>query len=785
MKEITLKEFLDQWGEALAERVMKVTQPVHNPLDQEPDEETDRKLQKINQFRNHSRLGSILPAQAEIIKAVAKGFFIKNYKSLILAGEMGTGKTLMAASVVKLSHSPIRTLVVCPPHLTKKWCQEIRQSIPGVYVENTSGKDAVAKLITLMESGKKKPERFEFYICSRERVKNSYGWKPAVFNRCIDSGNRNWSYLYCPDCGNRLLDQEDEEKILPITMTALRKKKQFCHAIIGYKIPVYGASSQIVNYKRVSASYKPEESQEALPVQCGCALWSAIPKPRRFAPAELIKKKLKDYFQMLIADEVHEMKAANSIQGNAFGTLTSCCEKTLCLTGTLSGGYSLDIFYILFRMSPEQLKADGFEYRKEQEWMSRYGVLEMIEYINEEDARTGRGKKSAKIIKQKPGISPLVVAKHILHRAAFIKIADIWQSLPSYQEYPITIEMNEDQKKSYEKLEEDLKTAIQQSGKKAPMQLLSKMIQALLSYPDSCVVAAEQISIPDEDGCYRPIASAPRLHPDITLPKENKLIQIVSEELRNSRRVIVFATFTDSRDIQPRIQSKLEEAGVKTTILRSSVKPENRIEWFSKKVADGIDCVITNPELVKTGLDLLDFPTFVFFQTGYNIFTLRQASRRSWRIGQKHPVKVIFLTYDDTAQSHALILIANKLETALLLEGELPEDGLTSIATVSNTILEDLAKSLQTGIRGSAEAAWTQLRKRELLNNSTVGPHISLPEISSQASQLLQREETLKVQITQIDELKTKRSTIIETTTEKLSEISAKDPTASIQLLLF
>jgi HJR/Mrr/RecB family endonuclease len=55
--------------------------------------------------------------------------------------------------------------------------------------------------------------------------------------------------------------------------------------------------------------------------------------------------------------------------------------------------------------------------------------------------------------------------------------------------------------------------------------------------------------------------------------------------------------------------------------------------------------LITNPELVKTRLDLLDFPTIVLLQTSYNVYTLQQAARRSWRIGQKHPVRVIFFGY--------------------------------------------------------------------------------------------------------------------------------------------
>jgi hypothetical protein len=53
--------------------------------------------------------------------------------------------------------------------------------------------------------------------------------------------------------------------------------------------------------------------------------------------------------------------------------------------------------------------------------------------------------------------------------------------------------------------------------------------------------------------------------------------------------------------------------------------------------------VICHPKLVETGLDLLDFPTIIFYESGYSLHTLRQAGRRSWRIGQRRPVRVKFL----------------------------------------------------------------------------------------------------------------------------------------------
>ena len=45
----------------------------------------------------------------------------------------------------------------------------------------------------------------------------------------------------------------------------------------------------------------------------------------------------------------------------------------------------------------------------------------------------------------------------------------------------------------------------------------------------------------------------------------------------------------------------------------------------------------------------------------YSVYTARQASRRSWRIGQTEPVKVVFMAYRNTLQADALTLVAKKL----------------------------------------------------------------------------------------------------------------------------
>src|SRR5206468_2602818 len=91
------------------------------------------------------------------------------------------------------------------------------------------------------------------------------------------------------------------------------------------------------------------------------------------------------------------------------------------------------------------------------------------------------------------------------------------------------------------------------------------------------------------------------------------------------------------------------------------------------------EVLATNPRLVQTGLDLIDFPSVVWIEIDYSVYVLRQASRRSWRIGQRQPVEVTFLTYEGTLQAEALALVAAKTRASLMVAGELPEEGLAAL----------------------------------------------------------------------------------------------------------
>jgi hypothetical protein len=120
-----------------------------------------------------------------------------------------------------------------------------------------------------------------------------------------------------------------------------------------------------------------------------------------------------------------------------------------------------------------------------------------------------------------------------------------------------------------------------------------------------------------------------------------------------------------------------------------------------------VQVVISHPKLVETGLDLLDFPTIIFYESGYSLHTLRQASRRSWRIGQRRQVRVKFLCYEGTMQTACLRLMGKKLLVALTMEGKFAGEGLQNIDE-DDDMLSAMARELveRNGIGESADAVW-------------------------------------------------------------------------------
>jgi hypothetical protein len=207
----------------------------------------------------------------------------------------------------------------------------------------------------------------------------------------------------------------------------------------------------------------------------------------------------------------------------------------------------------------------------------------------------------------------------------------------------------------------------------------------------------------------------------------------VREEQRQGRRVLVYITHTASRDISPRLESVLTAAGYRVATLKSdTTSADRREEWVARAVKQGLDVLLVHPRLVQTGLDLVDFPTIVWYEVEYSVYTMRQASRRSWRIGQRLPVRVIYFAYSGTLQAQALGLVAKKLKSSLAVEGELVEEGLATHGDQGDDLLLSLARSLTDRVDsnvGSLEALFAGVRQIEGEIETALRPEDIAPEV--------------------------------------------------------
>ena len=371
---------------------------------------------------------------------------------------------------------------------------------------------------------------------------------------------------------------------------------------------------------------------------CREPLWEADPRgPRRFPLATYLKNKYPGHFDLLISDECHEYKGAATAQGIALDHLGKAARQILALTGTLLGGYSSNLFYLLFRISPDIRK--DFKFRDIKRWMELYGVLEKITFVSANDEGRASLKKGQEVRwHERPGISPALIPE-LLPRAIFLKLSDLNIALPPYREIAHSIDMEPEQKEAYRSFQEDLLAELRTALNQGSKRLLGVYLQALLGYSDSPWV---QETIKDKES-GRVLAESTPLPENTLYPKEKELLRICTEAKRDKRKTVVYCVHTETRDITERLKKILGDAGLEAEVLKAAkVKAGEREEWIQSFKGD---VLITHPRNVQTGLDLIQFPEVVWYQQDYSVYIVRQASRRSWRIGQKEPVNVHHLYY--------------------------------------------------------------------------------------------------------------------------------------------
>ena len=646
-----------------------------------------------------------------------------------------------------------------PSHLVEKWKSEMERYIPnakGYIVHNLD------ELLAL-ESKLRDRNRVEnvYVIMSKEIAKLGFDLRPAAV------WSKSKKCFVCPECGQPIWKEE--------TVTVFRRKTKVKTNLTELDFLKQLATNTVCPNKIKVWDNKTHAYKEE---KCGAKLWTALNRddqthgwlklgeagwirqehieqeteklmakesldkkettlfnklfdqyeyhqehghynitykgPKKYPVAQYIYERMNGLFDYFIADEMHQLMS-NSLQGHAAHLLMKAAKHCLLLTGTLLNGYASNIFYTLFRVCPNIMRQEGFRYCDEMEFARLFGVTSRESTFEVSRGRTGNRVGSSRE-KELPGISPLIFTKFLLNLTAFIALDQMTEGLPDYEEIPVGIAMDTATSAGYQAIKDFFSSRVGGFNGQTK-KIMSSMIKLMTQYPDA-PHCKRFITNPDTNEVeYESVPLEKSIR-----NKEQRLLEIIQEKIACGEKVLVYYNTINTTDLGDHLTAFLCSEDIKAFELKASIKAEKRMEFITKEVNKGAQVMITNPALVETGLDLLDFTTIIFFQIGYNLSTMRQASRRSWRLSQTKNIQVYFFYYYGTIQEQALALMATKLQAAQTIEGNFSEEGLKAMSN-NEDILTQIANNVVNDIKQVVDMEAFKSSKYVKEQSNTVRQH--------------------------------------------------------------
>jgi len=720
--------YLNTFGVMIAERIKNQFNPLFDPA----TEALSPEILAVNaHIRKHAGY-SLYDAQLAVAEAHKR--CLERKKATLCIAECGSGKTKIGTTALHAYQQRNCTgtqakhfnVVLCPSHMTKKWVREIEETLPNTFAAVITGITELNEVYAAYERGSKTC----YVIMSKEKARDGYMKRPAAI------WNQRRKSFICPDCHEtiemELIDCGSKYKVPADQLFFKRENKQnhkceHCGSLL-WTVLVPEQQSEWVKVSSFGFVHRRMAHQYLESVSKKPALYDAIESIavnpdghfpntgayNRFSLSTYIKRHMRGKIDGLIIDELHNYNN-NSGQGDAMGELFQAAKKVVGMTATLINGYSSGIFHLLYRISPDLMLKDGKSYDKSTDFNTEYGVTESVYEIAASDYNSNRRTSKKKVReRQLPGVSPLVYSRFLMDSAAFLSLSDMGKDLPEYEEIPVQLQMNEDVAEEYRSLEAQFKNTLR-SRKDIAKKVLSAYLGLLTVYPDqpygqkSIVhpMTGNDLVVPKDTSCFE------ELH-----EKDNHVLDVVQRKTAEGGRVLVYTSWIRT-DTQEKLSKLLMEHGYQVATLTAAVPPNRREEWVEKQVQNGIQVLITNPSLVETGLDLNDFTTLYYYNIAYNLFTLRQSSRRSWRINQKAPrIEVYFTYYEGTMQHRAIRLMASKLAVAGIIEGNFTDEGLAAMSDCTD-MTTALARELTAGIKNEVEDLSAVFKKMAILKPVT------------------------------------------------------------------
>lgn len=655
-------------------------------------------------------------AQQHVVAAITRGF--QDRDSILLCGMMGTGKTAMGstsaiaigANMVQALQPQMREdqviLIVAPPHLIEKWKRELHSIHSNIFVQRI---DRHEDMKAFMEQAARLGSGIaKIGLIKRDMTKLGMGWEPSVVWRTetialwkhtqpAPAGYEPQQRLHktripqCPYCGATIM-QEKKGSTAPATKSWLESGKRTC---INCQTPLWQDARDKASQPKPGQKYPT--------------------KNPRYRLDEYLKRVYPDRLYLLIWDECHEAQHGDTGNGESFGRMANLAQKVLAMTGTPFNGRSSSLFNLEYhlnvrvkerypwggapRLSRKTRGQKAFQQvvedsgkqrgRAESRWVSEMGVREQVieerpSYDSETGAFTGTTTYE-RPYEEAPGISPLLVAE-LLDHSIFFSLGDLGKWLPRFEEIALPVTMDGDLASQYDSTRQRLKDYLIQRRWEGDTTFRGAYLQWAMGWPNATHRPYEVIHnlkhpITGEKRPYT-VTAIPSYGEDRVYAKEQALIDLLKAELEANRPCVVYLRQTATRDIQPRIEALIKRhvPGAKTYVLKNTVEAERREAVIEQQIASGVNVVICNPELVKTGLDLVFASTLIFYEIVFNLSTMMQAAARSYRLNQANPhCKVYYLFYEGSMEQTAVQLMSRKQRAAKLLTGDIGLTGLDAL----------------------------------------------------------------------------------------------------------
>ncbi|MFF0828855.1 helicase-related protein [Brevibacillus sp. NPDC003359] len=722
----TLKEFIKNNAVTLATKLSEV-RPYFDP--------------DVDQLHWGFRLMKRIPfpAQAYKIQALVNSLLSKDADSTSRfdSSDMGTGKSITLCGVLQIYHTMKQErgssygtscLLSAPAITLPKWEQdEIMPTIPQfakiTYINSTE--DAIRLLNKIRNGHKPHKDDIEIYMVGLDRAK--LGHEPffsGIWKR-LKHSTTNYAW-HCPDCGEPIQIEEEKNYFRnadffdfvkkgrcpnPQDIKSAAKKghitKHYLQSNVNIEDGMLTPNNVPIGYiKKWDNQGKPNKCNN-----CQSVLWRPSLKSRhetrnkpRYNISKILKK-TKKFFTFFAQDEVQQTRSESSGRGDAFAQMVKAGRNNLNLTGTLTTGKSTSIKEIIWRSHPQALLDEGFDHETGMiQWARKYGVLREVFEVEGGDRGivTPRRVKALQP-KEDPGIAPALVVNHLLHKSTFTELKDLGLPLVELHELPEIIEMDTEHRHQYRKFHE---RAFEESRK---TRRWGKFIPSTINYGDRPDLGA-QIEFRDKDSNSDLIIKAPPIPGKHA--KLRRLIDIVKKELAEDRGIVIYTKYSDAYEMNEYLQNQLAEEGISSEILSSSTGTLQRFEWLERQAKLGTKVIICNSSIVQVGLDLLMWPTIIYYQLDYDINIVRQSSRRAWRIGQDRVCRVYYLVYDLSQQLNQFMTIMAKRGHAMLAEGRIDRSELAQYSRdASSAMAGDIADSLD---GTSVAAMWKQLAAKDI-----------------------------------------------------------------------